>query len=154
MHLQWNFTIQSCTMCSGNGVIQLFLLKLTIFVILSWVLIKIANRSLKSQKTLKARVQKSLQEAGWVCLEHTYYGKSWIATYKKLLQRQIVLVNEDQLTFDDLRKVVIMALLSNVYHIGIYYYQTTPHARKALHMLSKSRKSHGIKLITREFAKC
>lgn len=132
----------------------MFLLKLTIFITLSWVLIKIANRLLKSQKTLKSQVQKALQEDGWICLTHSYYGKSWIAIYKKLLQKQVVLVNENLLTFDDLRKAVIMALLSNVYQIRVYCYQITPHAKKALHMLSKSRKYHGIKLTTREFVRC
>ncbi len=84
---------------------------------------------------------------------HTYYGKSWIAIYKRLLQRQVVLVNEDVLTFDDLRKAVIISLLSNVNQMRIYCYQITPHTRKAIHMLSKSRRLHGIKLTSRELIK-
>ncbi|MFN3282746.1 MAG: hypothetical protein ACK40Q_00740 [Pseudothermotoga sp.] len=134
--------------------IRLLLLKLAIFIILSLVLIKIAKVSTRSKRILKLQVQRTLQEDGWTCLAHTYYGKSWIAVYKKFFQKQVVLVNENLLTFDDLRKAVIIALLSNANEIGVYYYQITPHAKKALHLLSKSRKHHGIKLFTQEPVKC
>ncbi|MFN4190644.1 MAG: hypothetical protein ACK4E2_06590 [Pseudothermotoga sp.] len=132
----------------------MFLLKLTIFIILSLVLIKIAKESRKSKRILKLQVQRTLQEDGWTCLAHTYYGKSWIAVYKKLIQKRVVLVNENLLTFDDLRKAVIMALLSNIDQVNVYCYQITPHAKKALRLLSKSHKYHGIKLVTRELVRC
>lgn len=132
----------------------MFLVKLTIFIILSFVLIRIAKQSMKSKRIPKLQVQKKLQEDGWTCLAHTYYGKSWMAVYKKLIQKRVVLVNENQLTFDDLRKAVIMALLSNIHQVDLYCDQITPHAKKALRLLSKYQKLHGIKLVTRELVRC
>ncbi|HOJ88113.1 MAG TPA: hypothetical protein PLK95_03320 [Pseudothermotoga sp.] len=134
--------------------IQLLFFKLAVLIILSLVLVRVARHSIRIQKKLRMQVQKTLQEKGWSRSADLYYGKSWIAVYQKLLYRQIVLVNEDLLTFDELRKAVIMALLSNVSQMKIYCNQITPHARKALHMLSKSRKVHGIKLDTRESVRC
>lgn len=125
----------------------MFLLKLTICIILSFIFFVIARRAVKSQRKTKVQVQRTLQKNGWTCLEQTSYGKSWIALYQKLLRKQVVLVNENSLTFDDLRKAVIVALRSRADKINLYYYQITPHAKKALHLLSKSKKHHRIELV-------
>jgi len=128
----------------------LLFIKVTVFIVLALLFRKIWKEAVQRRKTLKARVQKSLEEAGWNCTSHLHYGGSWIATYKKALQKQVVLVSEDTLAFDELRKATLAALLSNISQVKIYYNQITPHTRKALHMLSKTHKTHRIRFIVRE----
>ncbi|MGJ8453795.1 hypothetical protein ACSFC1_00615 [Pseudothermotoga sp. U03pept] len=128
----------------------MFFIKVTVFIVLALLFRKIWKEAIQRRKTLKARVQKSLQQAGWSCTSHFHYGGSWIATYKKTLQKQVVLVNENTLTFDELRKATLAALLSNINQVKIYYNQITPHTRKALHMLSKTHRTHRIRFTVQE----
>ncbi|MEJ5229284.1 MAG: hypothetical protein WHT65_04700 [Pseudothermotoga sp.] len=125
-------------------------IKVAVFILLIILFRKIWKEAVQRRKTLKARVQRSLQEAGWKCISDFRYGKSWIATYRRALQKQVVLVSEDTLAFDELRKATLEALLSNISQVNVYYSQITPHTRKALHMLSKTHRVHRMKFIVRE----
>ncbi|ABV33057.1 MULTISPECIES: hypothetical protein [Pseudothermotoga] len=124
----------------------MFWVKILVFIIISILLVKIAKKPVSSEKNIR----ESLINSGWKCCAGVKSGKTWIGLYRKSFQKKIVLICENSLNFADVKKAVVMALLSNTRLIKLYCSEITPHAQKALNKLSKTKKLHRIKFVQEE----